>query len=269
MKNNRMDEAIKWQNQKASSLKNGIVWTSIALALLGALLFGFWLYTNDGSAMSMLLLMAGVTLLSVAAMLYFFTPSRYLREEVSDAISVSSIVSLNRVLASLLIEPRGIYMPSAFGGALKIFIPLKDIDEKDIAQITPGSGVFNVNGPVKGITLQPPGFGLFAYAQRIGAVFTTEGLDSGIKDVLENGLELASSVSVKPGSDRFLVSMRDMTNRGLCDAIRREDPAICTRMGCPVCSCVACMIAEGTGRRVRIANVNVNGKNVDVTYELI
>jgi hypothetical protein len=268
MKDQRMAEADE-SSPMIISLKSRETLTSILLALFGFIVLGFWLLTNNGSTESMLLSMAGISIIALAIMLIVFSPSRFLRGDVSDAMSLSSIISLNKVLSSLLIEPRGIYMPSSHGGTLKIFIPLKNVDEKDLVQVSPGSGVFNVNGPVKGITLQPPGFGLFAYAKRMGAVFTTEGLDSGIKDVLENGLEMASSVSVKPGNDRFLVSMRDVTNRGLCDMIRREDPAICTRMGCPVCSCVACMIAEGTGRRVRIANVNVNGKNVDVTYELI
>lgn len=261
--------AETYESPMIVSLKSRETLTSILLALFGFIVLGFWLLTNNGSTESMLLSIAGISIVALAIMLYAFSPSRFLRGDVSDAISVTSILSLNKVLSSLLIEPRGIYIPSTQGGAVKVFIPLKAVDEKVLAQVSPGSGVFNVNGPVKGIALQPPGLGLFLYAQRMGAVFTTEGLDSGIRDVLENGMELASSVSVKPGADRFLVSMRDVANRGLCEAIRREDPMICTRMGCPVCSCVACMIAEGTGRRVRIGNVSVNGKNIEVTYELI
>ncbi len=257
------------ENNKIYAYKRSIAWTSTILIIFGYLTLGFWIFTNDGSTMSMLVFIAGVSIVVIAVLLYIFSPSRYLREEIGDALSVSSLISLNRVLSALLVEARGVYMESGTKGVVTIFLPLSEKDVGAIAGIVPGSGVLNVSGPVKGVTLQPPGFGLYAYAQKIGAVFTPESLDAGIKDVLENGLELASKVNVKHDANSYSVSMSDMVNQGLCDMIRREDPAICTRMGCPVCSCVACMIADGTGRKVRVANVKVSGKNVDATYELI
>jgi hypothetical protein len=257
------------ENNKTYSFKRSIAWTSTILTIFGYLLLGFWIFTNDGSTMSMLVFIAGVSIVVIAVMLYIFSPSRYLREEIGDALSVSSLISLNRVLSALLIEARGVYLESGPKGVVSVFLPLSDQDVDTIAKIVPESGVLNVSGPIKGVTLQPPGFGLYAYAQKIGAVFTPDSLDAGIKDVLENGLELVSKANVKHDANSYSVSMSDPVNRGLCDMIRREDPAICTRMGCPVCSCVACMIADGTGRRVRVANVKVTGKNVDVTYELI
>jgi hypothetical protein len=59
-----------------------------------------------------------------------------------------------------------------------------------------------------------------------------------------------------------------MANAGLCSSIRNIDPAICTRMGCPICSSIACMLVSGTGRKVRIEKVEDTGKALIVTYRL-
>ncbi len=269
MKNAQTAKTKHVDNNKMYSFKRSIAWASMILAIFGYMVLGFWIFTNDGSTMSMLMFIAGVSIIVIAVLLYIFSPSRYLREEIADALSVSSLISLNRVLSALLIEARGVYLEAGPKGVVTVFLPLSNQDADAIAKIVPESGVMNLSGPIKGITLQPPGFALYAYAQKIGAVFTPETLDSGIKDVLENGLELASKVSVKHDANSYSVSMSDLVNRGLCETIRREDPAICARMGCPVCSCVACMVAEGTGRKVQIGKISVVGKNLNVTYELI
>ncbi|HEY3422762.1 MAG TPA: hypothetical protein VGK13_06345 [Methanocellaceae archaeon] len=264
--NAQTEKKKRVENNKTHSFKRSIAWTSTILTIFGYLVLGFWIFTNDDSTMSMLLFITGVTIVVVALLLYLLSPSRYLREEIGDALSVSSLISLNRVLSALLIEARGVYVESGTKGVVTVFLPLSDKDSVSVANIVPESWVLNVSGPIKGVTLQPPGFGLYAYAQKIGAVFTPESLDSGIKDVMENGLELASKVSTKHDANSYTVSMIGLVNHGMCDMVRREDPAICLRMGCPVCSSVACMIADGTGRKVRVANVKVTGKNVDVTY---
>jgi hypothetical protein len=256
------------ENNRVNSFKRSIAWTSTILTIFGYLVLGFWIFTNDNSTMSMLVFITGVSIVVIAVLLYILSPSRYLREEIGDALSVSSLISLNRVLSALLIEARGVYLESGPKGVVTVFLPLSDKDAISVSNIVPGSGVLNVSGAVKGVTLQPPGFGLYAYAQKIGAVFTPETLESGIKDVLENGLELASKVTVKHDANSYSVTMSGLVNHGLCDIIRREDPAICTRMGCPVCSSVACMIADGTGRKVRVDRVSVKGKTVDVTYQI-
>jgi hypothetical protein len=55
----------------------------------------------------------------------------------------------------------------------------------------------------------------------------------------------------------------------MCAAIRKDSPGTCTQVGCPVCSFVACAIAEGTGRMVRIESVSVKGKALNATFKLV
>ncbi len=241
---------------------------SVVFALFGIALLGLWLLTNDGSSMSMLLSLAGIGIISLSVMLYFFSPSGYVRDTVCDAMATSDALTINRVLSSLLVESAGIYVPGD-DGVIKVFIPVSRPGEKDIELIRPGVEVFDVKGPVKGISLTPPGYGLYRHAVGIGAAFTPEGLESEVKDVVENGLELAASAGVKRDGDRVTVSLRGLVNGGMCRSIRASDPNVCTRTGCPVCSFVACMIASGTGKKVRLMSVNSDDRTISLTYELI
>jgi len=114
------------------------------------------------------------------------------------------------------------------GGVARVFIPISRVDEKNAGSLSPGAEVFDVRGPAKGISLTPPGYGLFQLATRMGAAFTQEGLEGEIKDVMENGLELASTVDVRQDGDVITISMAGMANKGMCRSIRSEDPDVCS-----------------------------------------
>jgi hypothetical protein len=245
--------------------------TAICLAALGLAILALWYLTNDESMMSMLLSLMGVSLLAIAIILYFFTPNRYLRDEVYNAMCETDVVSIRKILSSLLINSRGIYLPAKQAGSTKLFIPLSDSVEGLGTGAFPVAGaVFNVSDKnLKGILLDPPGQGLFLYTQRIGAYFTPEGLESEIKDVMENGLELVAKVSVKTGDGLVQVELNDIACRGMCESIRETDPVICSQTGCPVCSLVGCMVADGLGRKVRIKDVDVSGRKIRLIIETV
>jgi hypothetical protein len=246
----------------------GIRPAAISLSIFGVLVLVAWYLTNDGSTMSTMLMLAGISVIILSFLLYFLTPDTYLRGEVADAMSISSTLNTGKMLSSLLIEAKGVYVPPGDHGLLRVFIPISaDIE---VSSIQLGSQTFNASTTgTRGISLIPPGYGLFKYSQSIGAVFTADGLENEIKDVMENGLELASSVNVKTDGDHITVSMKKLANEGMCIAVRRENPGICVQTGCPICSFVGCMVVSGTGRKARIEKIHVTDHIVNITFKLI
>lgn len=245
-------------------------YAAVALAVLGLVALALWMIIKDDSATSMLLLLSGIGVIVLAILLYFFSPSKYLRADVSGALALSDTLTINSMLSALLVTSRGIHFPTGQTGAPKLFLPLSGpLSPDELASLMPGGSVFEVSSEVKGITISPPGRGLFAYAQSIGAAFTDEGLENEIKDVMENGLELAGKVGVRREGDSVTVEIRGLTNSRMCATIRKEDAGICARTCCPICSFVACMVAEGSNKKVMVESVKTEGGSISVTYKVV
>ncbi len=210
------------------------------------------------------MLLVGLTVLAIAILLHFLSPSRFLRGDVADALAVSGVLDLGKILSSLLIEGRGIYVPASEAGRTKVFVPVGEAP----AEIPLAGGIF-VTGAGKGILLDPPGYGLLSGSRLISPTLTEEGLENEIADILENGFELARKAVVSREGQLVTVTMTDLANAGLCSTVRKEDPRLCTQLGCPICSFVACMVADGLRRRVTIEAVEVRGKVVSATFRLL
>lgn len=236
--------------------------------LLGLAVIAIWLLTNDDSTMSMLVFLVGAVLISLAIMLHFLSPARYLRAEVSDGTALSNTLNVDKILSELMIEEQGIYVPASLAGSTKIFLPAAGDGTTQVPMASASVFIAPKSG-TKGILLDPPGYGLLLQARQIGADFTQDGLENEIKDILENGMELARTATVTKDDDRVRVSMQGLANAGLCTTVRNDYPWLCLRTGCPLCSFIACAIAEGTSRMVRINAIDVEGNTVQATFELI
>jgi hypothetical protein len=252
-----------------SGLKSASVW----ILLFGAMALAIWYLTNDGSIMSMLLMLASVSTITLALLLFFLSPSRYLTSEVAGAMSVSGTVALRKVLAAMHVDSKGVYLPANVSGTTRIWVPVGDKTSPadfEGQEPKPGTEVFILpeNG-MKGIQLLPPGYGLYEYTLRMGAQYTADAVENEIKDAIGNSLDLADKVSVRREGDRVYITLKNIANHEMCQALRHEDPIICYQTGCPICSAVICMLANGTGKKVAIEQVDAKGKDVALTCRLL
>jgi hypothetical protein len=117
--------------------------------------------------------------------------------------------------------------------------------------------------------LDPPGYGLLSCSRLLVPALTEDDLEDEFADLMVNGMELARKADLRRDGELVIVTMTDLANAGMCSAIRRENPRLCTQTGCPICSFAACMVADGTRRRVRIEGVDVNGNVVKATFRLL
>jgi hypothetical protein len=285
-----MDETIdvlKWQRdtlrrkldaQNRRAIRPAaLVLFALGLALI-ALCFAFE-YAASGydiahmlpgaSNMSLLLLLAGIAVVVLAILLYFLSPARSLRTEVADALALSGTENVEKLLASLLIDARGVYVPSAQAGATRLLIPVGGTPAGAGLPNADGGFFVRPGGSDGGVLLEPSGYRLLAHLREIGATFTPEGLENELKDALENSLELAGRVAVRRAGNEVHVTASDLANAGMCATIRKERPGACTQIGCPVCSLMACAIAEAARRRVVLDRVSVEGRTLSATFRLV
>lgn len=267
------DYSKKREKPRKSGSHDNLKLASVWILFIGIVSIAIWYFTNDGSMMSMLLLLAAITTITLAVLIYYLSPSKLLRSEVCDAMAVSGTLEIRKLLSSLYIESKGMYVPASIAGSTKVFIPTSGNIDKEMLQITNFNSTdkvfFMPEKGVKGILLSPPGYGIFQYAQRIGAHFATANVANEISDVIENSLELSEKVSIKVDNDQVCVILKNLVNHQMCKSIRREDPAICFQTGCPICSAVGCMIVNGTGKIAYIENIQVDGKTVNLEFRLI
>jgi hypothetical protein len=258
--------SIKKQTDMKNSSK--VKWASAILALFGLAVLGASYMIGYATLPSLLLSLEGVSVFVIAIFFYFVPHGRLVRSEVSDAKDISSTELVNALLAPITGESKGIYIPSSRIGSTKLFLPTSNSDlrkaygdDSDIKNVS-------VSG-MDGIYITPSGYSLLTYAKSLGATFTYEGLENEIADILVNGTELASRVEVKRKADIVRVRINDLADSLSCKTIRQKNPASCSQVGCPMCSFVACMVAECTGKLAMISEINPDGKALDITYKLL
>jgi hypothetical protein len=93
-----------------------------------------------------------------------------------------------------------------------------------------------------------------------------EHLCEAIKEVIEDGLDLAGEASVHLENENLVVDLTDFALIEGCRGVRAASPKCCTMVGCPVCSLIACIAAEGLGMPCRIASATPTG---DVLHLII
>lgn len=239
------------------------------LALFGILVFGASFIITSTPLQSISMALAGISIVSISILLNFITPSRLIRSEVWDAASLSNIELTYALLEPLVGDWKGIYVPSSSLGTTKVFMLMKD-GQFSKAFIDSGADIVGLSEDGKNcLFLTPPGYGLYSYVKDRGASFSSEGLEDEINDVLVNGLELVPKVEAIHYDDCVCVRMYGLSNSPMCQALRQKNGEICNRIGCPICSFIACMVVEGTGRRAMIGDVKLDDKAIEVTYTLL
>jgi hypothetical protein len=261
-------ERISIKKQVGMRSSKRVKAASFILVLFSLAIIGASFIMSYAPMLSLMLSLGGISVFLISILFYFVTPQKLVRSDVCDAEAISSTELINTLLAPIAGDSKSIYVPSSYKGTTKVFIRTNNSDLSKAYH--DGDDIKNVRvSGMGGIFITPPGYGLLTYAKSLGATFTDEGLEDEITDVLVNGTELASRVEVKRKADSVCVRINDLADSLMCKTIRQKNPTACCQVGCPMCSFVACMVAEGTGKLAIINDVKPDGKALDITYRLL
>jgi hypothetical protein len=95
-------------------------------------------------------------------------------------------------------------------------------------------------------------------------------LEQNIPKLLVEDLEIAQAVEMKTENDRVFVKMENSIYQTICKEVKELSKIYCS-LGCPLCSAIACALAEATGRSVVIEKEETSDESqtTKIEYRLL
>jgi hypothetical protein len=229
------------------SLVTSVVFTSTVLAFIG-LGLTFW-----------------------GALLLFIRPRYYVRTDLMDSTALSSLKTIDRVITGLGYKEKGVYIPVSNPEKAVVFVPSEPM--KEIPKPEEIEKQTFVKNP-EGISLVPPGMALAnLFEKELGVKFndwSLEKMTERLPKLLIEDLEMVQDCTIKVDGDRVSFRFVESVFSEFCGQLKGTTK-VCSSLGCPMCSAMACILAQVTHRPVRFDEDKyaVDGTTVESSYLLL
>lgn len=220
---------------------------------------------------STVLAFIGLGLTFWGVLLLFIRPRKYVRSDLMDSTALSSLKTIDRVMTGLGYTAKGIYIPASNPEKAVVFIPsqpLKRIPKaEEIEQDT------FVKDPT-GMTMVPPGLALANLFEReLGVQFNKTNLETlreRLPKLLIEDLELVQDVEMHVDGNDVRMKFIESMYSDFCGKLRTSTN-VCASLGCPICSAMACVLAQATGKPVEFDkdSYTVDGRTVETSYRIL
>lgn len=220
---------------------------------------------------STVLAFIGLGLTFWGALLLFIRPRHYVRTDLMDSTALSSLTNIDRVITGLGYNEKGIYIPVNNPEKAVVFVsshPLKEIPTA--AQVERQTFVKDPEG----ITIVPPGMALAnLFEKELGVKFTEWSLEKMVErlpKLLIEDLEMVQDCIIRIDGDRVGFKFVESVFSEFCDKLKGTTK-VCASLGCPMCSAMACILAQVTHRPVKFEEdkYTVGGRTVESSYRLL
>jgi len=216
---------------------------------------------------SSILAFVGLGLIFWGVILFYVRPENYVKEALLDKTTLPSLTNLNEIIKEIGYKGKGVYLPPKYfksfesskvyisaGEDIKLPPPEKTREEEDKTFIN------NPNGAL----ITPPGIELKRlFEKTLGTNFARVDLqfiEQNTPKLLVEDLEIAQEVEMEHKNNRVFVKIENSIYQNICKEARKLSK-ICCSLGCPLCSAIACALAEATGRSVVIEKEETSDEN--------
>ena len=217
---------------------------------------------------SSILAFIGLGLIFWGALLLFIRPRKYVRSDLMDSTALSSLKTVDRVMTEFGYNQRAIYIPRQNPEKVIAFVPQNTLTDfsklKDIKDQT------FIDDP-KGITIIPPGLELSNLIEReLGIEFgktSLKTLSERLPKLLTEDLEIFQNFEMKVEDNTVHIKFEEPIYSELCKKLR-DCTSICSSLGCPICSAMACVLAQASGKPVAFDKDvrSSDGRTTESTY---
>lgn len=238
---------------------------SLVLIAAAGVLVAVAILTDRRDLTSAALVISSVVCLVTGIFLATFSASEPLDTRYVSLLPVQGCINLCRTCADLGIAGNACFLPAGRDGRARTvqFIPVAGYDGSAV------QGDSFVAGPLaSGLLTTPAGEPLSREIREQehlvipGDMTDLAGLFS---EVGEDVLEVADHVATETDGAVITVRMDGYRLIRGCMAVSAESPRCCVTNPCPVCSLIACLLAEGTGRVVQVERCSPDPDGPQVT----
>jgi hypothetical protein len=198
-------------------------------------------------------------------------PSELLGETLRPAMN-----NLEALLRRFKVNAYATYIhPNSKAASFRVFIPLSEHAAAKPPSLKNTNEIVIVpsDSGVNGLLLEPPGAGLLALIERESGQEIASVELTGLQEVLSVGiirsLELASSIKLTfEGPEVHLLVEGDALWK-FTKELAEKAPIMCERIGCPICSLVACALTKSSRRDVRFRGAKHFDGRHRASFELL
>jgi len=225
---------------------------------------------------SSIIALIGLGLIFWGVILFYIRPEGYVKETLLDKTILPALTNLNQLIEELEYKGKGVYLPPKYFKGFessKVFISARKDIELPLPGETQGEDKMFIRNP-SGALITPPGIELKRlFEKTLGTSFTRvdlQFLEQNIPKILVEDLEIAQEVEIETKKDTIFVKTKNSIYRSICKEVQKLS-GIYRSLGCPLCSAMACALAEATGKLVVIKKVHTgdDGQTTKVKYLLL
>lgn len=216
-----------------------------------------------------ILALVGLGIFYWGILFLFVRPTKYVRAEIMDSWTVSSLIIIDRLLHNLKLE-KGLYLPPNYFEDCEGGVFLTD-NRVTVDEIANKKSFANP----KGLLIIPPGLGIVNIIEKkLGKDLSEVDIDflrNSLFKVLVEELELVQGFNMKIHNSDVHVKIIGSIHNTLCSDLRKHQTRICTCLGCPLCSSIAYALAKVTQKAVVIERNEISSESqtIDIWYRFI
>jgi hypothetical protein len=207
---------------------------------------------------SSILAFIGLSLIFWGVILFYIKPGNYVEETLLDKTTLPSLINLNQMIKELGYKGKGVYLPPKYFKDFesgKVYINTrKDMKLPSTKKTQHEENKTFIKDP-KGVLITSPGIELKRlFEKKMGMNFTMvdlQYLEQNMSKLLVEDLEIAREIEIKYENDRVFVKINNSIYQAICKEAEKLSRIHCS-LGCPLCSAIACALAEATGKPVVI-----------------
>lgn len=216
-----------------------------------------------------------IVIFAISIPFLLIKPQRYAIDELFENLFFTNLVNLNNFLESLKVKGTGLYLPPKVNEPDNyVFVPYDNYDT--LSKLSAIENNRKKHLLVKeGVLLRSTGSPIINSLEKKFTINFSE-LDLGsLKETLSklfvNELGIMNDVYVEILENKVYCIFLGSIYLNLCKKIHIEMPAFCTKLGCPLSSATAGILAKITDRYVSIENceINIRERKIETVYRLL